>query len=57
MATYRVQASFYVEADNASDAECLVRREINSRSVQRLIGEIVGEADVHDDAEEWDFNG
>lgn len=57
MATFRVQASFYVEAENAGDAEELVR-EINSRPVQKLIGDTVGEVDVHeDDTEPWNMEG
>jgi len=56
--TYRVITSFYVEAENAKEAERLVLRELNSRPIQKLVGDTIGDADVHEgETEEWDLDG
>lgn len=54
---WRVESSFYVQAPSAAEARKLVAGELNSKPVQHLIGDTVGEADVHDDVEPWDMQG
>jgi hypothetical protein len=50
-----VTASFYVDADMSVDAEKLIEQELNSGPVQRLIGDTVGDVDVHHgEARQWD---
>lgn len=57
LAYWRVESSFYVQADSAVQARQLVAKELNSRPVQHLIGASLGDADVHDDVEPWDMQG
>lgn len=56
--TFKVTASFYVEADSAEAAEAAVGAEVNGSTVQRYIAESVGDADVHaGETIPWDMNG
>lgn len=56
--SWRVQASFYVDAESAAAAEAAVAQLLNSALVQHLIGERLGEVDVHaGETREWDWSG
>lgn len=58
---WKVDVSFYVpraQAPSAADAERLVEREVNNRSIQKYLGDTVGDADVHEgETVEWDMEG
>lgn len=55
---FKVDASFYVQADSARDAERRVTNELNSPAIQKYIGDTVGDVDVHEgDTVAWDMEG